>query len=928
MKKTLKKFLIIMLVILLLNNYIFSNVVLAAGPIDFVGDALGKIATTLVGIISWIPRVFALFVADGISELIESVVYTDNPADEPSGRIIGPQDILFNKAKIVDINFFDISNDDTSIVMNIRTGVATWYYTMRLIASVILLAILVYVGIRMAISTVAADRALYKKMLVDWAVSLSLIYLLHYIIIGVIYINNSLVSIIQATGAESEFTDSVKEIARIAHGISVNSMAATFVYCLLVWQTLGLFISYFSRMLKLAFLIIIAPLITITYSIDKMGDGKAQALNAWLKEFSFGVLIQPFHCIIYASLVSVSLNILAGGQHTLAAGMISILCIKFIREAEDLVRKIFSFADDNKNTSLQAGAATAIIGMKYAKSVGKTAGSFAGKAVNVVRNAPDIATNIAADAYAIATAANSGGKSFSERKDEYITNQYNKEADKDEEKYTDYKEKEFQERLSNASSTEEREKIENEQKKYKADFNNKIEAQAVALQRNNPSMSKSRAMAQARRDIAKQHRKTEKMKNEKGVIRTFRGAINNTRDVIDNSEIIKSLGGYAKASAGATIAIFGSAGSYSDNGNLFNAIGTGVAAYSATNASIDEFFKQTGTTLMRNAMPSFVSMGITNSNQLLEAINKVQVDHDDFTDEKKLEDLMQELRELLKEDGKSEKIAQQFSREIQQAIAKGEVIDQQAQMKLLAGNNVDPKVLEGAKKLSDHLFYRNIANIMDTARDMGMSESAISGRFMSSMTDSSYKTAEKFHVEIKEKPVVEEAKMGEVDFSQMEYQDKEKAIDNMEYEIDKLEVEYNKRMAADIDSDVLKDYLRNLEDNKRKAEIELKQEYERNAREIAEELSNAQKELSDEETYSMARRVKNKEELIRELDRQKREIERDLQEQLDAKNHTRTVAERRKVLTKIKELQEKKDFYETNSEKILPAVDEANEDNA
>ena len=46
-------------------------------------------------------------------------------------------------------------------------------------------------------------------------------------------------------------------------------------------------------------LVVVSPLITCTYSLDKAGDGKAQALGAWLKEFIYTILIQPFHCIIY-----------------------------------------------------------------------------------------------------------------------------------------------------------------------------------------------------------------------------------------------------------------------------------------------------------------------------------------------------------------------------------------------------------------------------------------------------------------------------------------------------------------------------------------------------------------------------------------------------------------------------------------------------
>ena len=38
---------------------------------------------------------------------------------------------------------------------------------------------------------------------------------------------------------------------------------------------------------------------TVTYSIDKAGDGKAQAFGNWLSEFVMNVLVQPLHAIIY-----------------------------------------------------------------------------------------------------------------------------------------------------------------------------------------------------------------------------------------------------------------------------------------------------------------------------------------------------------------------------------------------------------------------------------------------------------------------------------------------------------------------------------------------------------------------------------------------------------------------------------------------------
>ena len=63
----------------------------------------------------------------------------------------------------------------------------------------ILLAVLIYIGIKMAISTVASDQAQYKRMLKDWAVSFALLFLLNYIIMFTIEANNALVGMLSRT---------------------------------------------------------------------------------------------------------------------------------------------------------------------------------------------------------------------------------------------------------------------------------------------------------------------------------------------------------------------------------------------------------------------------------------------------------------------------------------------------------------------------------------------------------------------------------------------------------------------------------------------------------------------------------------------------------------------------------------------------------
>ena len=57
---------------------------------------------------------------------------------------------------------------------------------MRNIAIVSFLVILIYVGIRMAIASVATEKAKYKKMLVGWASSFVILLILPYIMIALL----------------------------------------------------------------------------------------------------------------------------------------------------------------------------------------------------------------------------------------------------------------------------------------------------------------------------------------------------------------------------------------------------------------------------------------------------------------------------------------------------------------------------------------------------------------------------------------------------------------------------------------------------------------------------------------------------------------------------------------------------------------------
>ncbi len=194
------------------------------------------------------------------------------------------EDILFNKVPILSINFFQSTNN-SEVIEKIRGSIAAWYYGLRNIAIILSLAVLIYIGIRMAISTLSEDKAKYKKMLIDWVVGFITIFLLHYIIVITVNVNDLLVNMF-ANSFKNQFN-----FGSFASQLSFNALAqrwtvaftSTILYLFLVVMIFMFLINYLKRMLTVAFLMIIAPIITVTYSIDKIGDRKTTSIKYMAK---------------------------------------------------------------------------------------------------------------------------------------------------------------------------------------------------------------------------------------------------------------------------------------------------------------------------------------------------------------------------------------------------------------------------------------------------------------------------------------------------------------------------------------------------------------------------------------------------------------------------------------------------------------------
>ena len=340
---------------------------------DYSDSTEGDIGDGILGILLLGARIVILVIGGAIALILS--LFSGEGA-----HTLSVQDIIFNKVKITDINFFDIDGAD-GVIKTIRENVAAWYVGVRNLASVVLVIILIYVGIRMAISTIAEEKAKYKKMLIDWFTSMCLLFVLHFIIILTIQLNNTLVG---AIGDASSTGDIAKQFLDNAlnNVYLTKGMGNAICYLLLEAITFGFLIAYIKRMITIAFLIIIAPLVTITYSIDRMGDGSSQALNTWFKEFAYNILIQPFHCIAFLALCSTAVNL--GEKANLGDATLAICLLAFLaKSAEDIVKRIFGFQAQSMASPVAAAALGYTLAQNTAKFTQKLRSSANGKAPKI-----------------------------------------------------------------------------------------------------------------------------------------------------------------------------------------------------------------------------------------------------------------------------------------------------------------------------------------------------------------------------------------------------------------------------------------------------------------------------------------------------------------------------------------------------------------
>ena len=279
-----------------------------------------------------------------INKMLALVAFNDQTTmniDGKSKSVFTIEGLLTNQYPIFNIDLFSEtpSGPNSQFSNDIKQSAAVWYVSIRNIALVGMVISLIYVAIRMAIATVAEEKAKYKKMLTSWFIGLVLIFVIHYIIIIMLRLSSEFIDFIKTaieadtstSGMEKDILGNLWNTLNKTDG--AQKIYIVILYMVLTYYELKFFIMYMFRVFKVFILTIIAPIIALTYPIDTIGDGRAQAFNHWFRMIMMEIFVQPIQLVIYIIFVY------SASEIAKTAPIIGIIFIIALDNGEKIIRK-------------------------------------------------------------------------------------------------------------------------------------------------------------------------------------------------------------------------------------------------------------------------------------------------------------------------------------------------------------------------------------------------------------------------------------------------------------------------------------------------------------------------------------------------------------------------------------------------------------
>ena len=173
-------------------------------------------------------------------------------------------------------------------------------------------------------------------------VSIFIAVLIPFLLAGILYFNDFLMGVLNnfryslmSAGVKNfEFqiyANMFSPIEGLKKG-ALNYVVTILSYIYLSFLHIKFIIVFLDRLMSVAIMVIISPLIAVTYALDKAGDNKSQILNSFIGEFVSLVALAPLYALIYLTFM-----VLLAGIAT-AQPILGLIILSYFQKVERLLK--------------------------------------------------------------------------------------------------------------------------------------------------------------------------------------------------------------------------------------------------------------------------------------------------------------------------------------------------------------------------------------------------------------------------------------------------------------------------------------------------------------------------------------------------------------------------------------------------------------
>lgn len=354
---------------------------------EWYGKVMGSVMSTSAGVLGK-PFAFIVNLVNIILFMTMYIIFVE------SGIANGltfpfPDQIIFNGVSMLDPNFINpVSGDSQSLVGIMSSVIQNFYYSFFTLACTVFVLAAVIIGIKLALSSIASEKAIYKDAIKHWIMGLALLFLMHFILAGMFAINEQICISASKICQNVKFSISGLDFVPVV-GSTVSSLFETIgnifgnsgdvsignievqgygglilkflvngvlqldlIYAIglsiMLGQTFSLIIMYLKRVFYCIVLGMLAPVIVAMDTIQKVVTGRDTGIfKNWFQNMFALIFNQSFQAIFLCVVIILmgKVDNLGSGNMDLIEALIAVISLNAIMKFDKLFKELLGFKD-------------------------------------------------------------------------------------------------------------------------------------------------------------------------------------------------------------------------------------------------------------------------------------------------------------------------------------------------------------------------------------------------------------------------------------------------------------------------------------------------------------------------------------------------------------------------------------------------------